>query len=158
MRRAGLVGSVLIGIALGLAALPASAAEKKDVQKFERTLAFKPESQKLDLTVGDVTFESVEIKNWPDAQDFAKGDKDPNDTKTMWVVFTYTNKGSSNYGSHIVVTVLDPSGGKPLAEDDTTRTQDKGKVGDTNRFGMKMKTNQYKVAKTMKIAFEVWKK
>jgi hypothetical protein len=157
MRRAVLFGSMLIGIAFGLAALPASAAEK-DVQKFERTLPFKPELQKIDLKVGDVTVASVEVKNWPDAEDFAKGEKDPNDTKTMWVVFTYTNKGSGDYKCRYIVTILDPSGGKPWAEDDATRTLDKGKVDDTNRFGMKMKTHLYKQARTMKLTFEIWKK
>jgi hypothetical protein len=158
MKRTLAVVSLFAVVLVFGAATPAVAAGKKDVQKFERTLSFKPESQKLDLTVGDVTFESVEIKNWPDAEDFAKGEKNPNDTKTMWVVFTYTNKGTGDYKCKFTVSVLDPAGGAPWAVDDAERTQDKGKVGDTNRFGMKMKTHLYKQAKTMKINFEVWKK
>ena len=158
MKRILAVVSLFAVVLVFGAAAPAVAAGKKDVQKFERTLSFKPESQKLDLTVGDVTFESVEIKNWPDAEDFAKGEKNPNDTKTMWVVFTYTNKGDRNYKCIYAVTVLDPAGGKPLAVDDADRTLDKGKVDDTNRFGMKMKTVLYKSAKTFKVNFTVWKK
>ena len=148
----------LIAVVLVFAAAAPAFAAGPDVQKFERTLPFKAESQKIDLKVGDVTIESVEIKNWPDAEDFAKGEKDLNDTKTMWVVFTYTNKGDRNYKCIYAVTVLDPAGGKPLAVDDAERTLDKGKVDDTNRFGMKMKTNLYKTAKTFKVNFTVWKK
>ena len=76
----------------------------------------------------------------------------------MWVVFTYTNKGTSDYKTKFVVTVLDPAGGAPFAVDDATRTHDKGKIGDTNRFGVKMKTRLYNVAKTFKVSFETWKK
>ncbi len=138
--------------------LPASAAGK-DVQKLERTVAFKPEPQKLDIKVGDVTIESVEIKNWPDAADVAKGEKDLTDTKTMWVVFTYTNRDTkSDYKCRYVVTVPDPKGGPAWAENDSERTLDAGKVGDTNRFGVRMKTHQYGLAKSMKLGFEVWKK
>jgi len=148
----------LIAVVLVFAAAAPAFAAGPDVQKFERTLPFKAESQKIDLKVGDVTIESVEIKNWPDAEDFAKGEKDLNDTKTMWVVFTYTNKGSSDYKCRYAVTVPDPKGAEAWAQDDATRTLDKGKVGDTNRFGMKMKTHRYKLARSMKLTFEVWKK
>ncbi len=148
----------LLAGAFCLAALPASAAGT-DVQKFERKVDFKPEPQKLDIKVGDVTIESVEIKNWPDAADFAKGEKDLTDTKTMWVVFTYANRDTKNdYKCRYVVTVPDPKGGPPWAENDSTRTLDAGKVDDTNRFGVRMKTHQYKLAKTMKLGFEIWKK
>jgi len=68
------------------------------------------------------------------------------------------NKGTGDYKCKFTVSVLDPAGGAPWAVDDAERTQDKGKVGDTNRFGMKMTTHLYKQAKTMKINFEVWKK
>ena len=157
MRRILAVLSLFAVVLRVAAAVPAVAAGP-DVQKFERTLPFKPDSQKIGLKVGDVTIESVEIKNWPDADDVVKGEKDPNDTKTMWVVFTYTNKGSSDYKCKYVVTVPDPKGGGTWAQDDATRTLDKGKVDDTNRFGMKMKTHQYKLAKSFKVTFEVWKK
>ncbi len=157
MRRTLAVLSLFTVVLLVVVAAPAVAAGP-DVQKFERTLPFKPDSQKIGLKVGDVTIESVEIKNWPDAGDFAKGEKDPGDTKTMWVVFTYTNRGTGDYKCKYAVTVPDPKGGETWAQDDATRTLDKGKVDDTNRFGMKMKTHLYKQAKTMKLTFEVWKK
>ena len=148
----------LFAIVLVLAAAAPAVAAGPDVQKFDRTLPFKEGSQKIGLKVGDVTIESVEIKNWPDAGDFAKGEKDLNDTKTMWVVFTYTNKGSSDYKCKYAVTIPDPKGGEVWAQDDSNRTLDAGKVEDTNRFGVKMKTHRYKLAKSMKLSFEVWKK
>jgi hypothetical protein len=150
---------VALAVLLALASLAAYAAAPPDAQKFEKTFSFVPEkSQKIGITVGDVVIESVKILNWPDAEDFRKAEKDPNDTKMMWVVFTYTNKGDRNYKCKYAVTVLDPDGGKPLAVDDAERTLDKGKVDDTNRFGMKMKTVLYKSAKTFKVNLEVWKK
>jgi len=144
----------LFGAANAVAAPP-----PPDAQKFEKTFSFVPEkSQKIGITAGDVVIESVKILGWPNAEDFRKAEKDPNDTTTMWVVFTYTNKGDRNYKCIYAVTVLDPEGGKPLAVDDADRTLDKGKVDDTNRFGMKMKTVLYKSAKTFKVNFTVWKK
>ena len=157
MRRAALPRILFAGLVLAAGAAGPAAAAGPDVQKSEKTVAFKPEPQKIGLTVGDVTIESVEIKNWPDAADFAKAEKDPNDTKTMWVVFTYSNKGAVKYNCRYTVSVLDPEGGKPLAVDDAKRDLDKNQVGDTNRFGMKMKTRQYKLAKKMKLGFEIWK-
>jgi hypothetical protein len=155
MKRAALFGSLFFVVA---AAASFVLAAEKDVQKFERTFPFDEKVHKLGIKAGDVTIESVEIKNWPDAQDFAKAEKDPNDTKTMWVVFTYTNRSAGDYKCKYAVTVPDPKGGKAFAEDDSTRTLDKGKIDDTNRFGVKMKTLQYKLAKSFKVTFEVWKK
>ena len=148
------------GLALApLVASPAPAADVPgDAKKIEKTVPFKPDPQKLDIRFGDVTIASVEIKNWPDAGDFAKGEKDPNDTKTMWVVFTYTNKAGSDYKCKYAVTIKDPRGSEVWAQDDSTRTLDAGKVDDTNRFGVKMKTHRYKLAKTMTLTFAIWKK
>ena len=146
--------------ALAVVAAPpaAAAAVPPDAKKLERTVPFKPEPQKLDLKVGDVTIESVEIKNWPDAGDFAKGEKDPSDTKTMWVVFTYSNRADKDYKCRYAVTVKDPKGSEIWAQDDSTRTLDARQTSDTNRFGVKMKTHRYKLAKTMTLTFEIWKK
>jgi hypothetical protein len=142
-----------------LGAAAATSAPPADAQKFEKKLPFVGEKeQKLGIKTGDIVIESVKILNWPDADDFRKGEKDLNDTKMMWVVFTYTNRGNRDYKCRYTVSVLDPAGGKPWAVDDATRTLDKGKVDDTNRFGMKMKTHLYKLAKDFKVDFEVWKK
>jgi hypothetical protein len=156
MPRAFLVA--LAGL-LVLAPVAAPAAPPPDVQKFEKSFPFVGEKeQKIGIKTGDVVIESVKILGWPDAEDFQKGEKDLNDTKMMWVVFTYTNRGDRDYKCKYTVSVLDPKGDKPFAVDDATRTLDRGKVDDTNRFGMKMKTHLYKVAKSFKVTFEVWKK
>ena len=155
MKRAAFFGSLFFVVA---AAASFVLAAEKDVQKFERTFPFDEKVHKLGIKAGDVTIESVEIKNWPDAEDYAKAGKDPNDTKTMWVVFTYTNRSAGDYKCKYAVTVPDPKGGKAFAEDDATRTLDKGKIDDTNKMFVKMKTNDYKVAKTIKISLEIWRK
>jgi hypothetical protein len=157
MRKITAIG-ILLALTLVLGAPAPAAGVPADAKKFEKTLPFKSGPQKLDIKVGDVTIDYVDVKGWPDAEDFAKGEKDPNDKKTMWVVYTYTNKGSGDYKCRYAVTIPDPAGGKPWAEDDSTRTLDKGKIDDTNRFGMTMKTVLYKQARTMKLSFEVWKK
>ena len=46
----------------------------------------------------------------------------------------------------------------PDAHAERTATLDKGKVGDTNKLMLKMRTNDYKTAKTMKLSLEVWPK
>jgi hypothetical protein len=160
MQRTALLGSLLGSLVVPLvfaAATPAHAADR-DVQKFEKSFPLDEKDHKIGIKAGDVTIESVQIKNWPDAGDFAKGEKDLNDTHTVWVVFTYTNRNtSSDYKCKYTVTVPNPKGGTPWGENDSTRTLDKGKVGDTNRFGLRMKTHQYKLAKSFKVNFEVWK-
>ncbi len=154
----GLAAGAVVAVLLAVPSPSVSAPVPGDAKKFEKTLPFKEGPQKLDIKLDDVTIEYVEIKNWPDASDFVKGEKDPNDTKTMWVVFTYSNRGVRDYKCRYAITVPDPKGGDAWAQDDATRTLDAGKMGDTNRFGVKMKTHLYKLARTMKLSFEVWKK
>ncbi len=141
---------LLAGAAARAADVPA------DAKKFEKTLPFKEGPQKLDIKVGDVTIDFVEFKNWPDEGDFAKGEKDPNDTKTAWVVFTYTNRGTRDFKCRYEVTIHDPKGGEIWGQNDSIRTLDAGKSGDTNRFGIRMKTHRYKLAKSMKLTFALW--
>ena len=158
MKRVALfVSLVAVLVVVAGATRPALAAEPKDVQKFEKTFPFDENVHQIGITVGDATIESVKVKNWPDAEDYRKAEKDPNDTKSMYVVFTYSNKGPITYKCKFTVTVLDPEGGKPLAADDAKRDLDKNKASDTDSFFVKMKTRLYKQAKTFKVNFEVWK-
>ena len=152
------VSLVAVLVAVAGATRPALAAEPTDVQKFEKTFPFDENVHQIGITVGDATIESVKVKNWPDAEDYKKAEKDPNDTKSMYVVFTYSNKGPITYKCKFTVTVLAPEGGKPLAVDDAKKDLDKNKVSDTDSFFVKMKTRLYKQAKTFKVNFEVWKK
>jgi hypothetical protein len=158
MKRVMFLGSLLAAFVLVLVAAPPALAAEKDVQKFERTFPFDENVHQIGITVGEATIESVKVKNWPDAEDYRKAEKNPNDTKSMFVVFTYSNKGPITYKCKFTVTVLDPEGGKPWAVDDAKKDLDKNKVSDTDSLFVKMKTRLYKQAKTFKVDFEIWKK
>jgi hypothetical protein len=146
--------SFLVCALAGALALPLAAQESK---KFEKTVALKPESQKLDLKWEKVTIESVRIRHWPDPDDFRKGERDLNDKHTVWVEFAYSNRDlDTNYKCRYAIEIPGPDGSLALA--DRTATLDKGKIGDTNKVSFKMRTNDYKTAKRMKLSFEIWKK
>jgi hypothetical protein len=127
-------------------------------KKFDKSVPFRPEESKLGLKVDNkVTIESVRVRHWPDPDDFRKAEKDLNDKHTMFVEFTYSNRDlDTNYKCRYDVTITGPGG--TLAHDDRTATLDKGKIGDTNKMMLKMRTNEYKTAKTMKVSVEVWRK
>jgi hypothetical protein len=128
--------------------------------KFERSFPFTGDKDtKVGITFGDVTIDSFRIRHWPDADDFHKGEKDSSDTHTMVVEFHYSNRDrDKDYKCKYVVTIPGGKDSKPFGENDRTATLDKGKVDDTNTMFVKMKTNDYKVAKTIKISFEISKK
>ena len=126
-----------------------------DSKKVEKSVPFKSDEQKLNIKIDDkVTIESVRVRRWPDPDDFRKAEHDLNDKHMCFVEFTYSNRDlDRNYKCRYELTVTGPDG--TLFHDDHTATLDKGKVGDTNKMLIKMRTNDYKVAKTMKISFEV---
>lgn len=147
-------------LSLSLAALFAfTALAAGDKAHFEKSVAFTGDKDiKLDVRSGDVTIESVRIRNWPDSDDFDKAKKDLNDTHTMVVEFRYSNRDRDHdYKCKYVVTIPG-SGGKPFGENDRTATLDKGKIDDTNKMFLKMRTADYKVARTMKVSIEIWRK
>ncbi|MGA7990885.1 MAG: hypothetical protein WCC53_05585 [Thermoanaerobaculia bacterium] len=116
-----------------------------------------------DIKVGfryqDVTIDSFRVRHWPDSDDFQKAAKDLNDKHTMVVEFRYSNRDRDNdYKCKYVVTIPGGKDGKPLGENDRTATLDKGKIDDTNTLLVKMYTNDYKVAKSIKVSFEIWRK
>lgn len=142
------------------AALLASSPAHGETQKFERSFPFVGDKDvKVGLKVGDATIESFRIRHWPDADDFRKAEKDLNDTHTMVVEFRYSNRDRDHdYKCKYVVTIPGARDGKPFGQNDRTATLDKGKLDDTNSFFVKMVTNDYKVAKTVRVSFEIWKK
>ncbi|MCM3875885.1 MAG: hypothetical protein NEA02_05640 [Thermoanaerobaculia bacterium] len=148
-RRAACVGLIL-----------ASSAGLAETAKFERSFPFVGDKDiKVGFKVGDVTIESFRIRHWPDSDDFQKAAKDLNDKHTMVVEFRYSNRDrDKDYKCKYVVTIPGGKDGKPLGENDRTATLDKGKLDDTNSMFVKMYTNDYKVAKTIKISFEISKK
>ncbi len=142
------------------AALLAPAPGLAESQKFDRSYPLIGDKDiKVGIKAGDVTIESFRIRHWPDADDFQKAEKDLNDKHTMVLEFRYSNRDRENdYKCKYVVTIPGGKNDKPYGENDRTATLDKGKVDDTNSFFLKMFTNDYKVAKTIKVSFEIWKK
>ena len=142
------------------AAVLASPPASGEGEKFERSFSFVGDKDvKVGIKVGDVTIESFRIRHWPDSDDFEKARKDLNDTHTMVVEFTYSNRDrDKDYKCKYVVTIPGGKDGKPFGENDRTATLDKGKIDDTNSMFVKMYTRDYKVAKTIKISFEIWRK
>jgi hypothetical protein len=141
-------------------ALVLAAPEQAQKGTFEKSFPFTGDK---DIKVGykyqDVTIDSFRIRHWPDSDDFEKSAKDLNDTHTMVVEFHYSNRDrDKDYKCKYLVTIPGGKDGKPLGENDRTATLDKGKLDDTNTLFVKMYTNDYKVAKTIKISLEVWKK
>jgi len=111
------------------------------------------------VKIGDVLIGSFRIRHWPDPNDLAKGEKDLNDKHSVDVEFTYANRDLQNdYKCRYTIEIPGGADGLPYALVDETRTLNKGKVDDTNRVSLKMRTHQYKLAKTMKVTFEIWKK
>jgi hypothetical protein len=148
-----------LALAAALAVVLASPAFAEG-QKFERSFPFTGDKDvKVGIKVGDVTIDSFRVRHWPDSDDFQKAQKDPSDKHTMVVEFRYSNRDQDkDYKCKYVVTIPGGKDGKPLGENDRTATLDKGKIDDTNSMFVKMYTNDYKTAKTIKISFEVWKK
>jgi hypothetical protein len=131
-----------------------------ETEKFEKSYPLTGDKDiKVGIKVGDVTIESFRIRHWPDSDDFSKAEKDLNDKHTMVVEFRYSNRDrDKDYKCKYVVTIPGGKDGRPLGDNDRTATLDKGKLDDTNSMFLKMYTNDYKVAKTIKISFEIWKK
>jgi hypothetical protein len=149
-----------LALAAVLAAVLAAPTAFAEGQKFERSFPFTGDKDvKVGIKVGDVTIDSFRIRHWPDSDDFQKAQKDPTDTHTMVVEFRYSNRDRDHdYKCKYVVTIPGGKDGKPLGENDRTATLDKGKIDDTNSMFVKMVTNDYKTARTIRISFEVWKK
>lgn len=152
-----LAGAILLASLLVASASPSLAADGGR-KTFEKSFPFAPDRDiPVGIKAGEVTIESVRIRNWPDADDFEKARRDPSDTSTAVVEFTYTNRDAgSDWKCLYVVTV--PGSGHPLGENDRTATLDKGKSHDTNKVFVKLRTADFKVAKGFKVRFEIWRK
>jgi hypothetical protein len=149
-----------IRLALLAAVLLACSPAFAQKEKFERSYPFVGDKDiKVGIKVGDVTIDSFRIRHWPDDDDFSKAQKDPKETHTMVMEFRYSNRDrDKDYKCKYVVTIPGGKDGKPFGENDRTATLDKDKSDDTNSFFVKMYTKDYKVAKTIKISYEIWKK
>ena len=149
----------LVLASLVLALAPALVAGDSDKKVFEKSLTFAGDRDiPIGVKHGDVTIKSVRVRHWPDGDAFAKAEKDLNDKHTAVIEFTYDNRDRDHdYKVKYLVTIPGKDG-KPYGENDRTATLDKGKIDDTNKMFLKMYTNDYKVAKTMKVTIEIWRK
>jgi hypothetical protein len=127
--------------------------------KIVRSFPFSDKETKVGVKSGDVLIGSFRIRHWPDPDNMAKGEKDLNDKHSVDVEFTYANRDLDNdYKCRYTIEIPGREDGLPYALAEQTRTLSKGKVDDTNKVSLKMRTHQYKLAKTMKVTFEIWKK
>jgi hypothetical protein len=142
---------------LAASLLLASAARGENA-KFEKTYPFGPDRDvKIGFKAGPVTIESFRVRHWPDTGDMAKGERDLNDTHTVWVEFTYSNR-DEQHNYKCLYTVAVPGGPNGIhGKNDRTATLDKGKIGDTNKVSFRMKTHLYKSSKNVRITLYVWK-
>ena len=142
-------------LAAAALALPLAAGEARE---FSRSVPFTPSKvHHLGVKSGPATIESVEILRWPDPDDFRKGERDLNDKHACRIEFRYDNRDlDADWKVHYVVEAV--GGGRTFAREEHTETLDKGKVGDTHSFGLRMRTHEYKLAKSLKIQMELWRK
>jgi hypothetical protein len=141
------------------AALPGEGANPSSKKTFERSYPFVGNKDlKIGIRHGDVTIEAVRIRNWPDAEERAKGERDLDDTHTMVVEFTYSNRDEDHDYKCRYQVVVPGKDGAAWAENDRTATLDKGKIGDTNKMFVKMKTHRYRKARNFRITYELWRK
>ena len=142
-----------------LLSTPAPGAESGDRMTYEKTHAFGPDREsKVGIRQGPVTIESVRIRNWPDAGDFADAEKDLGETKTMVVEFEYSNRDEARDWKCRYTITIPGKDGSLWAENDRTATLDAGKIHDTNKVFVKMKTRYYKQVRSFKVKYEIWRK
>ena len=150
MKRTAAALAAVVAIALPLAG--------GEARSFTRSVPFSSSrEQRLDVKSGPVTIETVEISHWPDPDDLRKGERDLNDKHGCRLEFRYTNRDlDRDWKVRYTVDVV--GGGQTYAHEEHTETLDKGKVGDRHSFGIRMRTHEYKLARTMKISMELWRK
>jgi hypothetical protein len=140
-----------------VASLPAAAADG-DRKTYSKSHPFGPDREsKVGIRQGPVTIESVRIRNWPDADDFADAERDLSETHTMVVEFEYSNRDEARDWKCRYTVTIDGKDGGPWAENDRTATLDSGKIHDTNKVFVKMKTRYYKQVRSFKVRYEIWR-
>ena len=145
---------LVAALLLAPAAPAGSSVERKT---YTRAHPFGPDREsKVGVRQGPVSIDSVRIRNWPDADDFEDAEKDRNETHTMVVEFTYSNRDERrDWKCRYTVTIEGKDGGV-WAENDRTASLDAGKIGDTNKMFVKMKTRYYKQVRSFKVKYEIW--
>ena len=133
-------------------------ADAGDRKSYVKTHAFGPDREsKVGIRQGPVTIESVRIRNWPDSDDFADAERDLGETHTMVVEFEYSNRDEARDWKCRYTVTIDGRDGDTWAENDRTANLDSGKIHDTNKMFVKMKTRHYKRVRSFKVRYEIWR-
>ena len=150
---------VLAGLAAALLFPAASAADAGDRKTHVKSHPFgRDRESKVGIRQGPVSIDSVRIRNWPDADDFADAEKDLNETHVMVVEFEYSNRDEVRDWKCRYSVTIKGKDGAVQAENDRTATLGKGKIGDTNKIFVRMKTRYYKQVRSFQVKYEVWRK
>lgn len=122
---------------LGACAAAAAAAQ----QDFEKTIPVpRTGVARLGWTTGRCSVLSVELRNYPDAEDIEKArHSDPNDHSWVWWQFNVENRGDAKCRIRLWVEVLDKNG-NVLKSSDRSDTVDAHKLDDDIRLSTRMKT------------------
>ena len=155
----GTVLACLASLATALLLAPAaSRADTGERKSYVKTHPFGPDREsKVGIRQGPVTIDSVRIRNWPDADDFADAEKDLGETHTMVVEFEYSNRDEARDWKCRYTVTITGKDGSVWAENDRTATLDSGKIHDTNKMFVKMKTRYYKQVRSFKVTYEIWR-
>lgn len=149
---------LVAALLLAPAASAASAGGAAERRTYEKTHPFGPDREsKVGIQQGPVTIESVRIRNWPDADDFADAERDLGETHTMVVEFEYSNRDEARDWKCRYTVTIEGKDGSVWAENDRTATLDSGKIHDTNKMFVKMKTRYYKQVRSFGVKYEIWR-
>ena len=110
-------------------------------QEFEKTIPVpRTGVARLNWTADRCTVLSVELRNYPDAEDIDKArHSDPNDHSWVWWEFNVENRGDAKCKVRLWVEVLDKNG-NVLKASDRSDTIDAHKLDDDIRVSTRMKT------------------
>jgi hypothetical protein len=151
--------TVLACLAVALLLPALSVADPGERRTYTKTHPFGPSKEsKVGIRQGPVSIDVVRIRNWPDADDFADAEKDLNDTHVMVVEFEYGNRDEGRDWKCRYTVTIKGKDGSVWAENDRTATLGKGKVGDTNKIFVRMKTRYYKQVRSFDVKYEIWRK
>jgi len=109
--------------------------------RFEKTVPF-PRDRRADLdwTYQKCTIRSVQVNNYPNADDIEKArSKDPGDHSWLWWEFRVDNRSARDCKIHLWVEILDKAG-KVVKDGDRSGSVDAGKIDDSLRVSTRMRT------------------
>jgi hypothetical protein len=132
MKKASLAHAVLLLLAAAAAA---------GQERFEKTIAFPRRGDaSLGWTYQKCTIRSVQVRNYPDAEDIEKARaKDPEDHSWLWWEFRIDNRGARDCKVRVWVEVLDKTG-KVVKDGDHSGNVDAGQIDDAIRVSTRVRT------------------